>query len=179
MTFTYDTIWKKVSPELTRELVAFWTEEKALLKSGNPELRAQQAVVAMRDEQGGIAAVCTAVIKTTPRLRQPLYYFRIFCAAKYRGEHTSLPMLLASQKALLEYNLGLESPEAIGMLIEVENRMIASRFNEAFWPRTGFSFIGYSPRGMVLRAYYFPGFALLPPAPLRRQQTAPGGAQAH
>lgn len=169
MSFTYDAIWKKVTPELARELIEFWTEEKALPKAGNPELRAQQAVVAMRDEQGKIAAVSTAMVRVIPRLRQPLYYYRTFCAEKHRGGNTSIPMMKASQQALLDYNLGLEKPESIGVLIEIENKMIAEHYNEAFWPQTGFSFIGYSPRGLILRAYYFPGFVLMKPAPPRKQ----------
>ena len=41
-------------------------------------------------------------------------------------------MMQASQKALLNYNLGLEKPEAIGIFIEIENQMIAGHYNAAF-----------------------------------------------
>ncbi|HWS40874.1 MAG TPA: hypothetical protein VN247_06255 [Arenimonas sp.] len=170
MTFTYEDIWQKITPELAQEIIAFWTEEKALPKDSKPEARAQQAVIAMRDEQGKIAAVSTAVIRVIPRLRQPMYYYRTFCAEKYRNNNTSIPMMKASQQALLDYNLKLEKPEAIGVLIEIENNFIATHYNEAFWPQTGFSFIGYSQRGLILRAYYFPGFVLMKPAPIQKQQ---------
>jgi hypothetical protein len=99
-----------------------------------------------------------------------MYYYRTFCAEQYRGKNTSIPMMKASQQALLDYNLKLEKPNAIGILIEIENNMIAEHYNEAFWPPTGFSFIGYSQRGLILRAYYFPGFVLMKPAPIRKQQ---------
>jgi len=111
------------------------------------------------------------VIRVTPRLRQPLYYYRTFCAEKFRGKNTSIPMMKASQKTLLDYNLGLEKPEAIGIFIEIENQMIADHYNEAFWQTTSFSFIGYSPRGLILRAHYFPGFVLMKPAPLQQRQS--------
>ena len=180
MIFTFDPIWKKITAELSQEIIEFWTAENALPKTEKPEQRAQQAVIAMRDEQGQLAAVCTAVIRVTPRLRQPLYYYRTFCAEKFRGKNTSIPMMQASQKALLNYNLGLEKPEAIGIFIEIENQMIAGHYNKAFWPQTGFSFIGYSPRGLILRAYYFPDFALMKPAPLRQRQLAQNrNTQAH
>lgn len=180
MTFKYDVVWKKITPELSQEIIEFWTAENALPKTEKPEQRAQQAVIAMRDEQGKLAAVSTAVLRVSPRLRQPLYYYRTFCAEKFRGKNTSIPMMQSSQKALLSYNLGLEKPEAIGVLIEIENQMIAGHYNEAFWPQTGFSFIGYSPRGLILRAHYFPGFALMKPAPLRQRQLAQNrGTQAH
>lgn len=177
MTFKYEDIFGKITPELAQEIIAFWTEEKALPKDEKPEVRAQQAVIAMRDEQGKIAAVSTAVIRVIPRLRQPMYYYRTFCAEQYRGKNTSIPMMKASQQALLDYNLTLDKPKAIGILIEIENNLIASHYNEAFWPQTGFSFIGYSPRGFILRAYYFPGFVLMKPAPLKQRAKAQKNTQ--
>lgn len=180
MTFKFDAVWKKITPQLSQEIIEFWAAENALPKTEKPELRAQQALIVMRDEQGKLAAVCTAVLRVTPRLRQPLYYYRTFCAEKYRGKNTSIQMMQASQKTLLDYNLGLEKPEAIGIFIEIENQMIDGHYNAAFWPQTGFSFIGYSPRGLTLRAHYFPGFVLMKPAPLRQRPVAQGrNTQAH
>lgn len=164
MPYQYQPVWKNVSPELAAEITAFWVQEKALPKGSDAEGRAQQVVVIMRDNSGAIAALSSAVPGVVPRLRQVLYCYRTLCAAEHRGKHTSFTMLQLSQKALLEYNQTLAQPEAIGIYMEIENRMIADHYNEAFWPRTGFSFIGYSPRGLVLRAYYFPGFKLQPPA---------------
>jgi hypothetical protein len=162
--YQYQTVWKNVSPELAAEITGFWTGEEALPKGSDPGERAQQVAVIMRDGSGAIAALSSAVPGVVPRLRQVLYGYRTLCAAAHRGNHTSLAMLQLSQKALLEYNQGLPQPEAIGIYMEIESRMIAEHYDEAFWPRTGFSFIGYSPRGLVLRAYYFPGFKLQPPA---------------
>jgi hypothetical protein len=164
MPYQYQTVWKAVSQELAAEITAFWRQEKALPKGADPDGRAQQVVVVMRDADGAIAALSSAVPGVVPRLRQVLYSYRTLCAAGHRGNHTGFAMLQSSQNALLEYNQGLSKPEAIGIYMEIENRMIADHYNEAFWPRTGFSFIGYSPRGLVLRAYYFPGFKLQPPA---------------
>ncbi len=164
MPYQYETVWKKVSPELAAEITAFWTDAKALPKGADPHERAQQVAVIMRDANGTIAALSSVVAHAVPRLRQVLYCYRTLCAAAHRGNHTGLTMLQCSQKALLEYNQSLPQPEAIGIYMEIENRLIAEHFNEASWPRTGFNFIGYSPRGLVLRAYYFPGFKLQPPA---------------
>ncbi len=162
MTFTYDAVWKKISPALSDEIIAFWRAENALPGHDDLAKRAQQVVVVMRDEQGKIAAVSTAILDVIPRLQQPLYYYRTFCAEAHRNNRTSIPMMKASQQALLAYNLALQSPESIGLHIEIENDFISSHYNMAFWPQTGFSFIGYSPRGLVVRAYYFPNVALKP-----------------
>lgn len=162
MEFQYQVVWKKITPELTQEIVEFWSVEKALPIRENPEARAQQAVVVMRDSNGKIAAVSTAVLSIIPRLQQPLYYYRTFCAEAYRGMGTSIPMMKACQKALHEYNLGLPDPESIGIHIKLENEMLTKHYNMAHWQQTGFNFMGYTPRGHVVRAYYFPGFILKP-----------------
>lgn len=164
MPYKYETVWKNVGPDLAAEITEFWIKEKALPKGADADARAQQVVVVMRDDGGAIAALSSAVPDVVPRLRQVLYCYRTLCAAGHRGNRTSFTMLQNSQKALLEYNQGLPQPEAIGIYMEIESRMIAEHYDEAFWPRTGFSFIGYSPRGLVLRAYYFPGFKLQAPA---------------
>ena len=49
MTFTFDAVWKKITPQLSQEIIEFWAAENALPKTEKPELRAQQAVIAMRD----------------------------------------------------------------------------------------------------------------------------------
>ncbi len=162
--YRYQNVWQKVSEELSAEIVAFWKAESALPANGNPVNRAQQTVVVMRGKGGEIAAISTAILQTIPRLRQPMYYYRTFCAEKHRNNNTSIPIMLESQKALHEFNLGLEKPESIGILIEIENELISTHYSQAFWPPTQFSFIGYSQRGMVLRAHYFPDFRLQAPS---------------
>ena len=166
MTYQYQNVWKKLTPELITEITEFWANEKALPKDAQPTKRAEQVVVIMRDENNKLAAVSTAIAKVVPRLRQTLYYYRTFCAEKHRLNNTSTGMLQASQKALLEHNQKKDKPDAIGIILEIENKAIHARFNEATWTNTSFSFIGYSPRGLPLRVYYFPGFKLQAPARL-------------
>lgn len=158
--YQYENVWQKVNEQLTAEIVAFWRAESALPADEDAGNRARQVVVVMRDADGAIAAISTAVIKRIPRLLQPLYYYRTFCAEKHRGRRTMLDMLSHCQDALREYNNGLNNPEAIGMLIELESSMLAGRYDEAQNTETGFSFIGQSPRGFNLFVRYFPGFKL-------------------
>lgn len=174
MAYQYQNVWKQVTPALAEEITAFWIAEKALPRNAKPDARAQQVVVVMRDDDGSIAAVSSAVPRVVPRLRQVLYYYRTFCAEKHRRNNTSIPIMQATQNALRDYNLGLAKPEAIGIIIEIESTYINQRYPEAFWPATMFSFIGYSPRGLPLRVHYFTDFKLQPPARITRTQGAPG-----
>jgi hypothetical protein len=177
VTYKYQNVWKKITPELITEITEFWAKENALPKEAQPAKRAEQVVAIMRDKNNELAAVSTAIAKVVPRLRQTLYYYRTFCAEKHRLQNTSTGMLQASQKALLEYNQGKEKPDAIGIIIEIENKKIHDRFNEATWTNTSFSFIGYSPRGLPLRVYYFPGFKLQAPARLEQDKKNAGAVK--
>ena len=163
MEYRFETVWKNQTPALLDEIIAFWAQEKALNTEQLAQQRAKQSVVVMRDEKGGIAAVSTAIARVLPRLRQPMFYYRSFCAEAHRGQNTSIPMMKASQKALHEYVLAMDKPIAIGIIIEIENKMLSEHFKQAFWPRTVFSFIGYSPRELPMYAHYFPEMKLMPP----------------
>lgn len=161
--YRFENIWQKADAALSAEIIAFWQAESALPKDEDPGKRAKQVVVVMRDADGAIAAVSTAVIKRIPRLQQPLYYYRTFCAEKHRGRRTMLDMLEHCREALHAYNSDLSVPEAIGMLIELESPMLEGRYDEAQNTETGFAFIGRSPRGFNLFVRYFPGFKLQAP----------------
>lgn len=161
--YRYQNVWQNVSEELSTEIVAFWKSESALPAEEDGTERAKQAVTVMRDADGAIAAISTVVIKRIPRLQQPLYYYRSFCAERHRGRRTMLDMLGNSQDTLRAFCAAQEPPEAIGMLIELESPMLSGRYDEAQNTETGFSFIGKSPRGNNLFVRYFPGFKLQAP----------------
>lgn len=159
-----DTVWKHVTPELADELVAFWQSNHAIADAGEARQRAQQAVCTLRDESGAICGVATAVVKVTPRLRQPTYYYRIFLAPAVRGHDAFLPMVRQSKQALHAYNQGLERPESLGLLFEIENGKLGKAYPHAYEPTFDATFIGYSPRGKQLHVSYFSDAMLQAPA---------------
>lgn len=162
-------VWKQVDPGLKQELLAFWQRSGAIADAGRAALRAEQAVCIGRDGSGALCAVGTAVVRTLPRLRQPTYYYRQFFDESQRGKGLAVDFANRSKAVLEAYNAGLDEPESLGMLVEIESRMLASRYKLALEPDTGYAFIGYSPRGLVLRVSYFRDAALKPPAPVRRR----------
>ena len=161
------TVWKKITPELEAELVKFWTSNKAVGNDADPSKRAKQAVCIARDDKGQLVGVSTAHPRIVPRLRQPMYFYRNFIAESARGQKLSPAFLEATKKALQDYNLGLSKPLCLGMIIELENKAIAAHRSEAQW-KEGFTFIGYSPKGLTLRVSYFDGVKLFAPAPLKQ-----------
>ena len=169
MSFKVIPVWKQVTPELKAELVAFWERNRALGATADAELRAEQAACIGRDEQGALCAVGTATLRVLPRLRQPTYYYRQFFDAAQRGQHQTVPFVGKVREVLQAYNASLATPESLGLLVELENKLLSSRYTKA--SEAGFTFIGYSPRGLPLFVSWFDDATLLPPAPIRRGAT--------
>ena len=156
--------WKQVTPELRDEVLAFWTEQKAIGDLAQARARAEQVVCIGRDEEQRLCAVATAVVRVLPRLRQPMYYYRQFFGEGHRGLRQTVPFVNRCKQVLQDYNAALERPEALGVLIELESRLLDERYRRAYEPSGDFTFIGYSPRGFQLRVSYFEGAVLQPPA---------------
>ncbi|MFN3703705.1 hypothetical protein [Thermomonas sp.] len=171
-------VWKQVTPELAKELVAFWQEQKAVLDPATAQRRVDQVVCIARDADGALCGVGTALLKIIPRLRQPTYYYRQFFAKALRGQHQELPFFLRCKQVLQQYNAGLQRPESLGILLEIENAKIAAAYKRAVEPGFDAVFIGYSPRGLQLRVSYFEDAVLQPPARVAAPAVATGKARA-
>lgn len=142
--------------------MAFWRSNKAIVDDTTAATRPTQAICIARDASGAICGVGTAVIKVLPRLRQPMYYYRQFFAKSMRGRSQFIPFYQAARKILQDYNVNLEKPESLGLLLELENDKLGKAYPHAHEPDFGATFIGYSPRGLQLRVSYFDDVQLLP-----------------
>ncbi len=165
-------VWKQVTPELADELLAFWKDNNAIADDAAAKQRVPEVVCVARDENGALCGVGTAVIKVLPRLRQPMYYYRQFFAKEMRGQHQELAFFQRCKQVLEAHCAAMETPESLGILLEIENAKIAAAYKQAVVPGFDAVFLGYSPRGMQLRATYFSKAVLLPPAPMRTPMAA-------
>jgi hypothetical protein len=161
-------VWKQVTSELAEELVALWARDGAIPDAARAVARANQAVCIARDAEGTICGVGTAVIRVLPRLRQPMYYYRQYFAPEFRGHKQAIPFLNRARQVLRDYNATLDKPESLGVLLELENPILAKHYTRAYEPAADSTFIGYSPRGLQLRVSYFDDARLVPPVPLAR-----------
>lgn len=173
MSVEFIAVWGQVTPELQAELVGFWTRHKAIEDAGIAAARVRQAVCIARDGEGEIVAVGTAFLKVLQRLRQPVYYFRQFFAPGFRGKGQAIPFFNHARQVLQAHNAALPSPESLGVLVELENGMLASRYTLAHVAAGDSTFIGYSPRGLQLRVSYFEGARLFAPALLPPRRPSP------
>ena len=170
-------VWKQVTPELAQELVAFWRDNNAISDAAAAAARVEQVICITRDADGALAGAATAVIKVLPRLRQPMYYYRMYFAPGLRGRRQFVPFYQHAKQILQEYNAGLAKSESLGVLIEAENSKLGKAYPHAYEADFDTTFIGYSPRGLQLYVSYFEGATLLPPVALP-ERIAPnaGGA---
>ena len=171
-------VWKALTPELSAELVAFWNDQNAIRNAAEAGRRSEQVVCIARDAEGALCGVATAIVKVLPRLRQPMYYYRQFFAPALRGQHQELTFFQQAKRILQDYNAGLDTPEALGILLEIENAKIAAAYRRAHEPGFEATFIGYSPRGLQLRVSWFDDAMLLPPAPVRAPAAVAGRGNA-
>lgn len=163
-------VWKEVTPALQAEVVELWLRHKAVVDPAVAIARAKQAVCVARDADGALCGVSTAVLRVLPRLRQPMYYYRQFFTEGLRGQKQAIPFLNKSREVLQDYNASLPVPESLGILLELENTFFAKYYDRAWVEEAESVFLGYSPRGLQLRASYFQGARLLTPVPLRRRK---------
>ena len=170
--FDFVPVWRNVSAEVTAELAGLWAQAGAIADPVRATRRAQQAVCIGRDESGAVCAVGTAVVRVLPRLRQPMYFYRQFFAPGFRNQRQTVPFFLRARGILQAHNAALAVPEALGVLVELENALLAARYVQACDPGSGTTFIGYSPRGLQLRVSYFDDARLLEPAAVARRRQA-------
>jgi len=154
-------VWKNVDAGLSDELVELWRRSQAIPDPHRAAERAREAVCVARDRSGRICAVGTAVIRVLPRLRQPMYYYRQFFAPEVRGHKQAVPFYNTACGILEAHNASLPERESIGVLLELENQQLAAHYSRAYEPAANSTFIGYSPRGLQLRATYFRDARLL------------------
>lgn len=163
-------VWKNTIPELCNELVDLWDRNNAIPDPYKAVARARQAVCIARDASGAICGVGTAVVRVLPRLRQPMYYYRQFFAPEFRGRKQTIPFFNGARQVLQDYNAGLAEPEALGVLLELESKLLATFYTRVHEPAANSTFIGYSPRGLQLRVSYFDDARLFPDVLLKHQK---------
>ena len=146
-------VWKNVTPELSAELIDLWSLTNAIPDPDKAAVRARQAVCIARNASGAICGVGTAFVRVLPRLRQPMYYYRQFFAPEIRGQKQAIPFFNRAGQVLQDYNAGLAEPESLGVLLELESKLLATHYTRAYEPAANSTFIGYSPRGLPLRVF--------------------------
>ena len=158
-TFRFVSHWKAESVENDDAVLQFWEREGALVNDVKAQERLREVVLDARDADGRLAAVCTAVPMTLPRLAQPMYYYRCFIGKQWRKTRLVFKLLIRAFDVLEEHARAHDFP-CIGLVLELENNRFGETLRTPVWPSTGFVYAGKSGRGLELRVRYFRGAKL-------------------
>ena len=151
--------WQIVSTENDDAVLQFWEREGALANDIKAQERLREVVLDARDADGRLAAVCTVVPMTLPRLAQPMYYYRCFVGKQWRKTRLVFKLLVRAFEELETYARANDFP-CIGVVLELENTRFGETLRAPVWPSTGFVYAGKSGRGLELRVRYFRGAKL-------------------
>jgi hypothetical protein len=159
--FTFVEHWQTENAENAEAVLEFWRRENAISDEASAKKRLSEVVLHACDRNGTIAGVATAVKITLPRLGQPTYYFRCFIGKDWRKSRLVMQLLRRTGEVLETYARAHDFP-CIGVILEMENKRFGETLKRAWWPSTGYVFIGKSQRGLDLRVKYFRGAKLKP-----------------
>ncbi len=157
--FRLVTDWQSLTPEAGAAISAFWQRENAIADAATANKRLPEVVAHALTETGEVAAVCTAVAMTMPRIGEPMYYYRCFVGRAWRASRLVLSLLRHTQGVLETYAREHSYP-CIGILMELENARFGESMRKPVWTNTGFVYAGKSGRGLDLRVWYFRGARL-------------------
>lgn len=155
--FGLEIVWQKVTPELAKEVTAFWEREKALPQAGVATRRARQVAVVCRAGDGGpIIGVSTAVKMRVPRLlNNVVYYYRHFVAAEHRQKRVGTELVQATRDCLNQRFVSGEDRSAKGLFTVTESRILQQARRQGVSPAG--TFMGVNEKGEHLRIAWFDG----------------------
>ena len=143
-------------------VLEFWAREKAIPAEEAPARLEELVFIATYEKE--LAAVSTAFLQWSPRLRLSLWNFRSFVAEAHRESGVATTIAnRAHEYAVARFVSGEETRGAGGLLV-VENEMLKRFLNQAVWPPYGYTFIDENERGDHVRIGFYPG-ALAPDPP--------------
>lgn len=154
--FDYVTHWQAGDAKKADDVLTFWRQQNAIDDESQAQQRLREVVLDTRTASGEIAAVCTAVPITLPRLAEPMYYYRCFVGTPWRQTRLVYDMMNRAFDTLEDYARANAYP-CIGVLLELENTKFGTALRRPVWPHTKFIYIGKSRRNLDLRVRYFRG----------------------
>jgi hypothetical protein len=139
------------------DVIKLWRRERALMDPREAEQRVSEVQIVALDPSDQVAAVSTAYVESNERLGMDVWNLRGFVATEHRMGNLATRILWATRDHLrgqFESGRG-ERPGAV--IVVVQNRLLMTYFNRAFWVYSDFTYVGDAPGGAHVRIHYFPG----------------------
>ena len=149
-----ENVWENKSAEIKEEIINFWLSEKVITEQSAKQ-RVNQVFIVCRDLEDKIIGVNTLYKQYNVQLNNYFYYYRTYISPKARKSQMVVDMMLVARDYLEARYVNKQETETIGLFLEVENKDLKERLNQAIWPGSKFIYIGENQRGDHLRVYYF------------------------
>ena len=144
-------------PEQVDQAVQLWLAEQVLTEAEAKRRASELLLVAIEDNSDRLVGICTTYLATPPTLRMPLWHFRTFVEPRYREKDVAFHLLHGARDFHQEQFVSGADTRGRGLYMEIENPVIQKYRNEAVWPSSRMTFVGYNARGDHCRVFYFPG----------------------
>ena len=139
------------------DVIALWQRENAMPNQAEGQRRVNEVSIVGLDPDDRIAAVSTVYLRRNEQLDMDVWHLRGFVATEHRMSNLATQILWATRDHLSQaYESGRDT-RAPGVIVEVENKLLMTYFNRAFWVYSDFWFIGAHPEGAHVRVHWFPG----------------------
>lgn len=158
--FSIEAVKGQLNDALAGELLAFWTGLGALNEQQGRE-RLPQVLAVLRDANGAIVGVNSAVTVSVPQLgQQYLDQYRNLLIAGADLPANQVAMLQEAWRLLAASREAGERPESLGMFVMIPDPVMQQSSPAAVWPNTGLIHAGYTPDGTQIRVRYYEGVRL-------------------
>jgi hypothetical protein len=139
------------------DVLALWQRENAMPDPTEGERRVKEVSIVALDPEDAVAAVSTVYLQHNAQLDMDVWHLRGFVATEHRMGNLATQILWATRDHLSKAFESGEDTRGPGVIVEVENQLLMTYFNRAFWVYSDFWFIGQNERGAHVRVHFFPG----------------------
>jgi len=137
-------------------VIDLWTREGAM-PPDEAQRRVDELLLVATQGAAEPVAVATAYLERNAQLGMELWYVRVFVAEEHRFTRVGWTTMMIARDHLQRRFMGGQDSRGAGVVLELENEGLMSRFDEAIWLPADFTFIGENQRGDHVRVHYFPG----------------------
>lgn len=139
------------------DVIDLWRRESALPDPQEADRRVSEVQIVALDPNDRVAAVSTAFVEPYEQLGMEVWNLRGFVATEHRMGNLATRILWATRDHLRELDTSGRDTRASAVIVVVQNELLMTYFNRAFWVYSDFFYVGDSARGAHIRVHYFPG----------------------
>jgi hypothetical protein len=146
--------WRLGDAAIEADAIAFWRQLDILPANVEPKQRAKELVAAAYRD-GVLIGVTTAVLDRIESLRGRFAIFRAAVDPGHRRTHAAIALVVYTRDLLERWAADHPGERIAGLAGVIENREIAARLKEPYWPVSRLGLVGHMPDGRQIRVAWF------------------------